>query len=169
MVKPDKSRYVWVYLPSQDDKVRWTAEAEKAKAPLSKFVIDIVENALIDESEIKPRGEIIKDLARAREDNKKLADELKLKNIVLEKYENELARYRGEAFLTGDYQGLRKYSREIIALLKEHGTIDSYRILEALGIDPKESDLVRAVSAELENLEAYGLVSSTKRGWKWHG
>jgi hypothetical protein len=90
MVKPDKSRYVWLYLPSQADKARWTELAGKAKVPLSKFIIDIVENALSEESDLKPRGEIVKELSRIKEENKKLANDLRLKNIVLEKYENEL-------------------------------------------------------------------------------
>ncbi len=54
MVKPDKSRYVWLYLPSQNDKSRWFGLAEQAKVPLSRFIIEIVENALAEESELKP-------------------------------------------------------------------------------------------------------------------
>ena len=86
-----------------------------------------------------------------------------------ENYEKELNRYRSEPFLTDEFQGSRKYSKELIALLKQHETIDSYRILEALGIDPKEVDLVRGISSELEALENYNLVISTPRGWKWKG
>jgi hypothetical protein len=119
MVKPDKSRYVWLYLPSQSDKIRWSELAEKAKMPLSKFIIDIVENALAEESDLKPRGEIIKELSRIKEENKRLSDDLKLKNIVLEKYENELKRYRSEPFLVDEFHGTRKYSKELISLLKE--------------------------------------------------
>ncbi len=169
MVKPDRSRYIWVYLPSQNDKTRWSEEAKKAKLPLSKFVIDIVENALAEESDLKPRGEAIKELSRLKEDNKKLEDDLRLKNIVLDKYEQELKHLRSDTFLTDGYKGSRKYTRELIALLKKRDTIDSYRILETLGIDPKEVDLVRGVSSELETLEAYGLVASTPRGWRWLG
>ncbi|MDD2836614.1 MAG: hypothetical protein PHY05_10775 [Methanothrix sp.] len=98
MVKPDKARYVWLYLPSQSDKTRWTELAEKANVPLSKFIIEIVENSLAEESDRKPRGEIVKELSRIKEENKRLGDDLRLKNIVLEKYENELKRYRSEAF-----------------------------------------------------------------------
>jgi hypothetical protein len=75
---------------------------------------------------------MVKELSRLKEENKRLADDLRLKNIVLEKYESELKRYRSEAFLLDDFQGVRKYSREIIVLLKEQGPIDSYRLLEAL-------------------------------------
>jgi hypothetical protein len=169
VVKPDKSRYVWLYLPSQNDKTRWSELADKAKVPLSKFIIEIVENALAEESDLKPRGEIVKELSRLKEENKRMADDLRLKNIVLENYEKELKRYRSGPFLIDEFQGSRKYSKELIALLKQHETIDSYRILEKLGIEPKESDLVRGISSELEALENYNLITSTPRGWKWIG
>jgi hypothetical protein len=169
LVKPDKARYVWLYLPSQSDKTRWTELAEKANVPLSKFIIEIVENSLAEESDLKPRGEIVKELSRIKEENKRLGDDLRLKNIVLEKYENELKRYRSEAFLLDDFQGVRKYSKEIITLLKKQGPIDSYRLLEALAIDPREAELVKGVSAELEALENYGLIVTTPRGWRWVG
>jgi hypothetical protein len=124
---------------------------------------------LAEESDLKPRVEIGKELSQLKEDNKRLADDLRLKNIVLEKYEQELKRYRNEAFLIDEFQGTRKYSRDLIDLLKQRDAIDSYRILEALGIDPRETDLVKGVSYELEALENYGLVVSTPRGWRWVG
>ncbi len=137
--------------------------------PLSKFIIEIVENALAEESDLKPRGEIVKELSRLKEENKRMADDLRLKNIVLENYEKELKRYRSGPFLIDEFQGSRKYSKELIALLKQHETIDNYRILEKLGIEPKDSDLVRGISSELEALENYNLITSTPRGWKWIG
>ena len=137
--------------------------------PLSKFIIEIVENALAEESDLKPRGEIVKELSRLKEENKRMADDLRLKNIVLVNYEKELKRYRSGPFLIDEFQGSRKYSKELIALLKQHETIDNYRILEKLGIEPKDSDLVRGISSELEALENYNLITSTPRGWKWIG
>jgi hypothetical protein len=168
MVKPDKSRYVYVYMPSLEDKKRWEKLAEEAKVPLSKFVIEMVEDSLA-ESEFKPRAELTKQLGKLRSDNKQLRDELKLKNIVLEKYETELKRYRSEAFLEEKFEGVRKYNKEIIAILKRGGVVDSYSLLEQLGINPKDADLVKAVSNQLEDLEAFGLVTSTSRGWRWVG
>ena len=47
--------------------------------------------------------------------------------------------------------------------------MDSYRILETLGIDPRESDLVKAVSKQLEELEGYGMIKTDGRSWKWIG
>ena len=167
MVKPDKSRYVYLYLPSQVDKARWETLAEDAKTPLSKFIIEIVENALSEDAVLKPRGELMKEISSITQENKELRDELRLKNVVIDRYEDELKRYRSAAFLDRDFEGARKHQKELVDLLKKGGTFDSYRILEALGIKPTDTDLVKAVSSQLEDLEAYGMIEATSKGWKW--
>lgn len=169
LVKPDRSRYVYVYLPSPDDKSRWESLAEKAGVPLSRFVIDIVEGALAEQSDLRPRGELLKELGRLRNENMELREELKQKKIVIERYESELKRYRGEAFLDDKFSGVRKYNRQLIDILRRGETVDSYRLLEELGIDPRDYDLVNAIARQLEELEAYGLVINTSRGWRWVG
>lgn len=169
MVMPDKSRYVYLYLPTVEDKQRWQSLADEGGIPLSRFVIQVVEDALAEESDFKPRGELVKEIGKLRSENKELRDDLNQKKIVLEKYENELKRYRSEAFLEDSYKGVRKYDKEIMTILKRGAVIDSYTLLEELGIDPKETDLVKAVSKQLEDLESYGLISSTQRGWRWIG
>ncbi len=167
LVKPDKSRYVYLYLPSQADKARWDKLAEDAKTPLSKFIIEIVENALSEDTALKPRGELMKEISSITQENKELRDELRLKNVVIDRYEDELKRYRSAAFLDRDFEGVRKHHKELVDLLKKGGTFDSYRILEALGIKPTDTDLVKAVSSQLEDLEAYGMIEATSKGWKW--
>lgn len=166
---PDKSRYVYLYLPSAQDKARWDNLAKEAGVPLSKFVIEVVENALAEETDFKPRGELVKEIGTLRNENKALKDELKLKNVVLEKYEGDLKRYRSEAFAEDKFVGTRKYNRDLIAILKRGGVTDSYKLLEELGIDPQDSDQVKALSRQLEELESYGIVTSTQRGWRWVG
>ncbi|KUK43405.1 MAG: Uncharacterized protein XD72_2213 [Methanothrix harundinacea] len=121
------------------------------------------------QSDIKPRAELVKQLGSFRDEIRKLQEELKLKNIVLDKYENELKRYRSAAFLEDDFEGARRYSKELIKILKRGNLVDNYKLLEELGIDPREADMVKAVSTELENLEAYGLITSSPRGWRWVG
>lgn len=166
MVMPDKSRYIYLYLPSKADKERWEKLAEEAHTPLSKFVIEIVESTLAENEEFKPRSEMAKETEALKKDNKRLAEELRLKSIVLERYEEELKRYRNEAFLNEMNEGVRKYYRELIDLFKKGGTYNNYSLFEALGIDPKDADLVKALSTQLEELEAYGLIEVTSRGWR---
>ncbi len=169
MVKPDRSRYVHVYMPSDEDKARWAVLAEKAKTPLSKWVIEIVESTLAENAEFSPRREIVKELEGLRKDNKTLRDDLRQKQIILDRYEDELRRFRSEPFLHADFKGTRPYSEELVKILKARGHVDSYRLLEELEIDPRESDLVRAVTNQLEELEAYKLITTDGRSWKWIG
>lgn len=168
MVKPDKSRYVWLYLPSKADKDRWAELAEKAKTPLSKWAIEIIESTLAENEELRPRREVAKELDALKKENKELRDDLRQKAIVLERYEAELRRYRSAAFTKDDFQGSRDYNKELVEILKG-GSVDSYRILERLGIDPRESELVKAVSRQLEELEGYGFIKAEGRSWKWIG
>lgn len=59
----------YVYLPSAEDKKCWDDLASEAGVPLSKFVIEIVENALAEESDMKPRAEIVKELGSLKANN----------------------------------------------------------------------------------------------------
>lgn len=104
LVKPDRARYVYLYLPSAEDKKRWENLATEAGDPLSN---------LTEESEIKPRRELVKQHGSLRDEIRELQEELKLKEIVLDEYENELKNQSG-AFLEDDFEGARKYSREPI-------------------------------------------------------
>ena len=168
MVKPDRSRYIWLYLPSKADKDRWKSLAEKAQTPLSTFCISIIEEKLAEEDS-KPRSQVTKELEDLKRENKGLRDDLRQKDIVLDRYEGELKRFRSQTFLEDDYHGVRRYSKELVQTIKGRGFVDSYRLLETLGIDPRESELVKAVSKQLEELEGYGMIKAEAKGWRWIG
>ncbi len=168
MVKPDRSRYIWLYLPSKADKDRWKSLAEKAKTPLSTFCVSIIEEKLAEEDS-KPRCQVTKELEDLKRENKDLRDDLRQKDIVLDRYEGELKRFRSQTFLEDDYHGVRRYSKELVEIIKARSFMDSYRLLEALGIDPRESELVKAVSKQLEELEGYGMIKAEAKGWRWIG
>jgi hypothetical protein len=61
-----KERAIYVYLPSHEMVKDWKKRAKKQGASLSKFVIEHVENSLRQEDEptYKPRGELIKEIAK---------------------------------------------------------------------------------------------------------
>ena len=168
MVKPDKSRYVYLYLPSKADKDRWEKLAAQAQTPLSKFIIEIVESTLAEE-EFRPRRELTRELDEMRKEIKALRDDVRQKSIVIERYESELKRLRSEFFVDISFEGSRKYSKELIEILKNKGSIDSSKLLEYLDIDPMDSNLVKAVSNQLEAFESYGLIETTPKGWRWRG
>ena len=166
---PDPTRYSYVYHPSRPHKERWEKLAAKAHTSLSKFIIATVDGVVDEDEEYKPRREVVREMETLKAENKALRDDLRQKVIVLDRYEAELKRYRSQAFMEEDSKGMRRYSKELVAILKGHGQVDSYRLLEALGIDPRESDLVKAVSKQLEELEGYGMIKAEGRAWRWTG
>ncbi|VVB64377.1 Uncharacterised protein [uncultured archaeon] len=164
---PDKNRYTYVYHPSVVHKERCVKLAKKARTPLSKFIVGIVDGVLDENEEYKPHREVAREMETLKTENKTLRDDLRQKEIVLERYEAELKRYRAQPFQEEDYQGMRRYSKELVEILKSRGFVDSYRLLEDLSIDPRESDLVKAVSMQLEELEGYGMIKAEAKGWRW--
>ena len=166
-----KERAIYVYLPSHEMVKDWKKRAKKHGASISKFVIEHVENSLHQEDEptYKPRGELIKEIGELRKEIKELQGDNRQKRIVIERLEHELRRYRTGIFLEERFEGVRKYDKELIEILKKRGVVDSNALLRELNIDPREGELVQALAKQLENLETYGLVSVSKRGWRWQG
>ena len=167
-----QNRTVYVYLSSAKEMQDWKTRAERSHVPLSQFVHEHVTNSLRQEEgeeSYKPRTKLIEELRQKDETIEKLTRENEITKLALERVENELHRYRAEPFVQENFQGVRKYDRKLIELLKKGEAVDSDHLLRLLRINPRETDLVKAVSNQLENLEAYGLIQKTRRGWKWIG
>jgi hypothetical protein len=167
-----KERSIYVYLPSVEMVQYWKTNAKKAHVSISQFVIEHVTNSLRqeeDEEEYKPRAKLIQELQAKQENLDKLSRENEILRLAIERVENELRRYRAEPFLDESFKGVRQYDRKLVELLRKGDVIDSDHLLRLLRIDPRETPLVKAVSNQLENLEVYGLVEKTHRGWKWIG
>ncbi len=167
VVKPDRSRYIWVYANSRAQKEQWQALAEKAKTPLSTWCISIIEERLSEEDGFQPRRKLLEDMETLKAENKALRGDLKQKEIILERYEAELRRYRAEPFLADGFKGVRSYSHELVDILKARVSVDGYRLLELLGIKPGEAEAIKGVSKQLEELEKFGLVKADGNGWRW--
>ena len=88
---------------------------------------------------------------------------------LVDNLERELRRYRAQPFLKPDFEGIRRFDRELIELLRKGETLTEEEILDKLGVDPSETEYVKAISRQLEILEEYGLVEFTGRGWRWRG
>ena len=161
-----RGRQASVYFSSLADKARWEQWAKERGITVSRFIYEIVEDAQTKGQDTLP-SELIKSVAELKDENKKLREELKLKSLVLEKYETELYRFRYGAFASTDSEGRRKLDEELVALLKRGRSITGNEILEALKIDPKDSSLVQLIYNQLEGLSRYGLAKETVTGWRW--
>ncbi len=167
MVKPDRSRYIWLYCKSKAQKEQWQAIAKKADTPLSTWCASIIEERIAEEDGLIPRHKIAKELESLKAENKTLREDLRQKEVVLQRYEVELRRYRAEPFQEDQFHGMRTYSRELVDILKARGHVGSYQILELLGIAPGEAEAIKAVSKQLEELEKFNLIKADGKGWQW--
>lgn len=172
MVKPElKDRYTSVYFPTVEAKARWEDAANEQSKPLSKFISDVVEAHLVAKDE-SPRSEIVLELSEVKAENKKLTDELRRKNLILENYEKELYKLRHAAFLdTEEHEGLRRFDERLAELLKKSGNkgLSGYAILDKLEIDPKDIESVKIVENQLGTLRGFGLVEEVNGYWRWIG
>jgi len=167
-----KERSIYVYLPSLEMVEDWKRRAEKGGVSISKFVIERVEESIRREEGEEgyiSRAELIKKLRDAEEELKKTRNENRLLKKLAENLDNELRRYRAQPFLEEAFEGVRRFDRDLIELLRKGGSYTQEQILAHLNIEPSDSDLVKAVSKQLEALEGYGLLEYKGRGWKWKG
>jgi len=165
-----KERAIYVYLPSFEMVQDWKQKAEKGGVSISKFVIERVEESIRREEGEEgylSRAELIKKLRDAEEELKKVRNENRLLKKLAENLDNELRRYRAQPFLEEAFEGVRRFDKDLIELLRKGGSYTQEQILAHLNIDPSGSYLVKAVSKQLEALEGYGLLEYKGRGWRW--
>lgn len=115
------------------------------------------------------RLELVKRLKKVEDELNGFTKENRMLKRLVENQEIELKRYRSEPFLAKDFEGTRRYDQDLIDLLKKGRSQSSEEILARLGIDRTNVELVKALSNQLEVLEAYGLVAYSGRGWRWTG
>jgi len=164
-----KQRAIYVYLPSHEMVERWKSQAKTSGTSISKFVAEHVENSLRQEEDdnYQTRSSLIEDIRTLNETLGEKEKRIHHLELLVEKLEEDLRRYRARLFTDQSFTGVRQYDRKLIEILREPGPHDSDAILSMLGINIREQESVKAISQQLENLELYGLVRSTSKGWTW--
>lgn len=163
-----KERRVDVYLDTLERKERWTDIAEEEGDSLSKFVQKAVEYAIAqggpDFAELGKESQRVQELEQLVTDLRK---QLKQKDIVIEKLEADLREYRMQPFTEEEFEGVRRYDQELIDILQDSEEVTGEELYDRLSVDPTNTEQMRAIDTQLQQLEAYGLVTSTARGWRW--
>ena len=165
-----KQRAIYVYLPSLEVTKDWKDRASKAGTSISKFVMERVEDSIRreeGEESYLNRLDLIKRLDKAEEELKKLRSENRLLKKLVDNLDTELKRHRAKPFLDEGFEGVRRFDKELIDLLRKGDAYTGDEILDYLNVDPSDTELVKAVNKQLEILENYGLVEYVGRGWKW--
>lgn len=162
---PDKTRYTYVYHPSRPHKERWEKLAAKAHTSLSKYIISIVDGVIDEKEELAPRH--VRELSGLKNEINTMREDLQRKNILLERYEAELKRYRAAPWLKSDFAGSRRLSEDLVRVLKTRRHVVKSQLIEALGVDLRETDLIKAIDGQLETLEGFGVVKAVNDNLQW--
>jgi hypothetical protein len=167
-----KERAIYVYLPSYKMTLNWKNLAEKSGSSISKFVIEHVENSLRQEGNKEgytSRAELLDQMRQVKEENRELHKKNMMLDTLVTRLEEELKGYRVKPFLEDDFTGTRKYENELIKLLQNRIEVRKEEILEHLGINPMDADIVKGIKMQLESLERYGLIKDIGSKWRWKG
>ena len=166
-----KQRSIYVYLPSHEMVADWKGRAKGSKVSISKFVQEHVENSLQQEeddsfatrSTLLERNRTLEArIAEQEKENRRLS-------LLTDRLDTELKRYRVQPFLESPDMDKKQYEMRLINLLKEKVSIDENDIYRSLSLDPKDTELVKAIYRQLEELERFGLVETLPNGWRWKG
>ena len=171
MVKDEslKKRAIYVYPSTQQLADKWKQLSKDSGVPISKFVIDHVQNSLNMEqdSSYSSRGKIIEENSTLRKEIKEKDKRIGHLELLVEKLEEDLRLYRSRLFTEDTFTGKRTYDKRLVQILREPGPHASEEILGGLGVNSGDSDVVKGVLNQIENLHSYGLVKATGRGWSW--
>jgi hypothetical protein len=163
-----KNKAIYVYSKSPQMATEWKTLAKKAGLSISKFVVEHVENSIKStDRNVTSRLELITENSKLKDELAAMEKRLHRQDSLIEKLEEDLRQSRASIFLQETDTGIKDYERKLVDLLREPGNHSNEEILRRLGINQTEVDAIKAVSAQLENLQAYGAVRVTSKGWTW--
>ena len=167
MTRPTyRGRIASIYFRSSEELQQFALEAKAAGCPLSTYILEMVAKAR-EAAHSRPHEIISKDLEDMKQELRIVRKENREKELLLEHYETELFKLRNQQFAQVDIPGQGEYETRLVPMLQEGKTLSSYKILQGLGVDPNDSDAVRLISNQLEELRKFGLVKETASGWRW--
>lgn len=137
--------------------------AEDSGVPLSKFILSKVEEALAD----KPKRRPIHEMDEMKESVSRLESENRLKDAEISQLQSLLERQKSLAYLDGAEEYRRTVNTRLIGAIKKSGPIYETRLLEILGVDSRDVEMIKAISAQLEMLEGQGRIRKGGKGWRW--
>jgi hypothetical protein len=165
MPRPEQIQFL-IYPPSKELLEEWRAASKEQGTSLNNYIIEMVEKSRhLKNSSSRPN--LTKEVFDLKEENAKLRNESRIKELILQKYESELYKHRHEAFLDLDRRGQREYDEKIVIALKRGRTMCESDIYTELGIDPRDAEAVKLVSNQIKGLMRYGLIEETIQGWRW--
>jgi hypothetical protein len=151
-----------IYTESEEQLEAWEQAAKAAKMGFNSWVRAVVEEYRNKGPEVRESP----DHNKLQEDNRKLRRELEKDEARMRELEAELFKAKHESLLSGDPDE-KIYSEKLVRALRSGGTWTGREILKELDISMDDSRALQIVTAQLQALQDFGLVSESQRGWRW--
>ena len=164
--KEFRGRTATVYLPAGEILTAWQKEAAQGGATISEYIFEMVEKARRPAEEAA-RPDLVRENSDLKTLNRKLEQEVNLLKANLEITQAEIYKQRFACFEQVDAPGMHSYDRALVDMLKRGKVLDSQEIFGSLGIDPRDTQAVKLVSNQLEELKRFGLIRESPHGWRW--
>jgi len=89
------------------------------------------------------------------------------KPLEFTKCNTDLYKAKFGSFITPCDSGMGKFDRQLISLLETGISIDISGLLKGLRLDTNDSEVLAILEAQLQELQAFGLIENTANGWRW--
>jgi hypothetical protein len=170
-MKTLSERSVQVYLPTQEMVKEWKVEAEKYGLSLSKFVVEVVDDALSKNPRgLTPREQLEAELNKAWAQITVLSIEVDQLREDNKRNDETIADYRKRLATPG---AVPEESAEFVPLLaqlvQEEKVLPMDNARKMFGIGPADSEALRALGAAADALVSMGLVEKGMSEWRWVG
>lgn len=167
-----KQRSLTVYLPTEEMLEKWKKEAERYGAPLSRYVVEVVDDAVRKNPQgMTPREQLEQELEKIKVDYKLALVRLKALEETLEERDTTVAEYRSRLTKSENphLEDVRMMFEPVSSYLRENGALKMEDAYEVFGFSPSNTKSVRSLKASIEVLKRMGLVEEGVEEWRWTG
>jgi hypothetical protein len=161
-----RSKILEIYAASEDEAKKIREAAKRTDQTISKYVLNVLRPHLYEVEEKTLPSHLVEEANQLKDENRRLREEGRSRDILLERYEAELRRTRDAAFLAP--HGDAALDPELLNILRK-GPIHEYKLLEALRIAESDTAAIRSISRQLALLESSCLIAKGPNGWRWLG
>ena len=167
-----RQRAINVYLPTEEMIEKWKSEAERYGVPLSRFVVEVVDDAIRkNPAGMTPREQLEQELEKLRNDYRLSLERIRLIETSLAERDATVAEYRTELSKpkrpeVGD---IAYMMGPVLAHFKENESLRMDDAYDMFGFSPSDSKKLRSLKASMGLLISNGLVEKGIDEWRWIG
>ncbi|MFY9606202.1 MAG: hypothetical protein WAS24_05680 [Thermoplasmata archaeon] len=166
-----KDREVNLYLPTVEMVNQWKTEAEKHGLSLSKFVVEVVDDALRKNPKgVTPREQLEAELKRAYAELELSIGKWEDLREVQKRNEETIAEYRERLFKPGKIsEKAAEYVPRLAELIQDERVLPFVVAGKKFGIKDTDVNGFRALGSAADALARIGIIEKGILDWRWVG